>query len=136
MKILDIAFTGYPVTDIKRARHFYEEVLGLTPSFLWGDETTAWIEYSIGSGTLAIGNVAPEWKSTSGGVCLSLEGEDIDAAVETLKKAGVTFHPPTETPVCFMLFLSDPDGNPLMLHKCKNPAPKSGCCCGDGCGCH
>ena len=55
MKILDIAFTGYPVTDIKRARHFYEEVLGLTPSFLWGDETTAWIEYSIGSGTLAIG---------------------------------------------------------------------------------
>ena len=29
MKVLEIAYTGTPVTDIKRARAFYEGVLGL-----------------------------------------------------------------------------------------------------------
>src|SRR5512138_361176 len=29
MKIIEIAFTGYPVTDLKRARQFYEGTLGL-----------------------------------------------------------------------------------------------------------
>jgi len=29
--IAEIAFTGTPVTDIKRAREFYEGVLGLKP---------------------------------------------------------------------------------------------------------
>ena len=32
MKVTDIAFTGIPVTDMKRARAFYEGVLGLKPS--------------------------------------------------------------------------------------------------------
>ena len=32
MKITEIAFTGTPVTDIKRAREFYEGVLGLNPT--------------------------------------------------------------------------------------------------------
>jgi len=27
MKIVEIAFTGYPVTDMQRARAFYEDVL-------------------------------------------------------------------------------------------------------------
>ena len=30
--ITEIAFTGTPVTDIKRAREFYEGVLGLKPA--------------------------------------------------------------------------------------------------------
>jgi len=29
MKVLEIAFVGYPVTDLKRARQFYEGTLGL-----------------------------------------------------------------------------------------------------------
>jgi hypothetical protein len=29
MKVLDIAFVGYPVIDLKRARQFYEGVSGL-----------------------------------------------------------------------------------------------------------
>lgn len=28
MKVIEIAFTCYPVTDLKRAREFYEGVLG------------------------------------------------------------------------------------------------------------
>src|SRR6266496_169889 len=48
MKIKKIAFVGVPVTDMQRAREFYEDVLGLEPD----PEMTGehWTEYSIGEG--------------------------------------------------------------------------------------
>jgi len=57
MKIKGIGFVAIPVTDVKRARSFYEEVLGLKVS----DEMMGgkWIEYSVGDETLAIANVIP-----------------------------------------------------------------------------
>ena len=48
--INEIAFVGVPVTDIPRARNFYEGVLGFKPS---GKTDGAWIEYEIGNGTAA-----------------------------------------------------------------------------------
>jgi catechol 2,3-dioxygenase-like lactoylglutathione lyase family enzyme len=44
MKIKAIGFVGIPVTDLKRARAFYEDVLGLRTS----DEMMGgkWIEYA------------------------------------------------------------------------------------------
>ena len=55
MKIKEIGFVAIPVTDIPRARKFYEEVLGLQVS----DEMMGgkWIEYTVGDNTLAIANV-------------------------------------------------------------------------------
>jgi hypothetical protein len=32
MKVIEVAFTGYPVTDIARAREFYEGALKLEPT--------------------------------------------------------------------------------------------------------
>ena len=120
MKIIEIAFTGYPVTDLKRARAFYEDVLGLSPSSVFGDaDSTGWIEYDIGPGTLSIGNGAPEWKPSAGGGCVGLEVEDFDAAVARLDEHGVIHEPPFDTPVCRMCLLRDPDGNSLILHKRK-----------------
>lgn len=119
MKITEIAFTGYPVTDLKRARKFYENVLGLKPSQTFGDETTGWVEYDIAHGTLAIGNGAPEWKPSPGGGCVGLEVEDFDAAVNEIKASGAICQPPMDTPVCRVLILSDPDGNSVLLHKRK-----------------
>ena len=52
MRATNIAFTGIPVTDIKRARAFYEGVLGLKVSGEFGEGV--WIEYEIGDDTLAI----------------------------------------------------------------------------------
>jgi len=46
-----IAFYVYPVSDMARARRFYEEVLDLKVESNFGDE---WIEYGIGGGTFAI----------------------------------------------------------------------------------
>jgi catechol 2,3-dioxygenase-like lactoylglutathione lyase family enzyme len=60
MKAKKIAFIGIPVTDIKRARGFYEGVLGLKVSGEFGEGV--WIEYEIGPDTLAIGSVGDQWK--------------------------------------------------------------------------
>jgi predicted enzyme related to lactoylglutathione lyase len=120
MKIKEIAFTGYPVTDLKRARHFYEGVLKLKPSHVFGDETTAWVEYDIGASTLAIGNGVPAWKPNAGGGCVALEVDDFSAALKTLQENGVAHQPPVETPVCRLIKLTDPDGNALILHQHKS----------------
>jgi predicted enzyme related to lactoylglutathione lyase len=118
MKIKEIGFVAIPVTDVGRARKFYEGVLGLKKSgeFLEGK----WIEYEIGKDTLAIANVNAEWTPSDQGTGAALEMEDFDAAIAQLKKANVRFAAEAfETPVCHMAVIQDPDGNKLMIHKLK-----------------
>ena len=38
VRIKEVAFTGYPVTDMTRARAFYETVLGLKPGTVFDHE--------------------------------------------------------------------------------------------------
>ena len=119
MKINEIAYMVYPVTDLKRARRFYEEVLKLKPSHVFGDDTTAWVEYDVGTGTIAIGNGAPEGKPNAGGGCVGFEVDDFDTALRTLDDNKIEHRPPIDTPVCRMVILADPDGNSVILHKRK-----------------
>lgn len=120
MKVIEIAFTAYPVTDLRRATRFYSGTLGLKESHRWGDDAKAWVEYDIGPGTLAITNLSDDWKPSSSGGGAGLEVEDFDVAVESLRKAGVKFLcDPQDTPVCRMVLISDPDGNTLCIHKRK-----------------
>ena len=120
MKVIEIAFAGYPVTDLKRARQFYEGALGLKPARVFGDEASAWIEYDVGPATLAISNMAPQWRPSPGGGSVGLEVEDFPAAIQRLKSGGYSvFVGPTETPVCHMAVVSDPDGNSVTIHKRK-----------------
>jgi catechol 2,3-dioxygenase-like lactoylglutathione lyase family enzyme len=121
MKIIEMAFMGYPVTDLKRACRFYSETLGLMESRRWGDEEKAWVEYDIGSGTLAITNMPEDWKPSADGGGVGLEVDDFEAAVAQLKQAGVKFQfEPMATPVCHMAAIFDPDGNSLVIHKRKS----------------
>ena len=73
MKIKEIGFVGIPVTDIPRARKFYEDVLGLQVS----DEMMSgkWIEYTVGDNTLAIANVGEEWKPSDQGTGATRRGK-------------------------------------------------------------
>jgi predicted enzyme related to lactoylglutathione lyase len=120
MKVTEIAFVGYPVTDLKRARKFYEDALGLKVSHIFGDETTAWVEYDLGASTLSIGNGAPDWKPAAGGGCAGLEVDDFQAAIKQIRERGVVFRvEPFETPVCHMAIVADPDGNSITIHKRK-----------------
>jgi predicted enzyme related to lactoylglutathione lyase len=120
MKVTNIAFTGIPVTDIKRARAFYEGPLGLKPSA--GFSEGVWIEYELGDGTLAIGSVGDQWKPSSDGTSVAIEVEDFEVAMKDLKRANVTFAAEgIESPVCRMAVVQDPDGNKIIIHKLKTP---------------
>ena len=87
LKVTEIAFACYAVTDLARARAFYEGVLGLTSS---ATTSPQWVEYEIGAHTLSIGS-APGWNPSPDGCTVALEVEDFAAAVATLKQAGTKF---------------------------------------------
>ena len=126
MKIKGIGFVGVPVTDLKRARAFYEDVLGLKIS----DEMMGgkWIEYGVGDDTLAIANVGDAWTPSDQGTGAALEVEDFDEAISRLKDRQVRFAAePFETPCCHMAVVQDPDGNKLMIHTLK-PENEKGIC--------
>ncbi|MDR4479565.1 MAG: VOC family protein [Nitrospira sp.] len=120
MKVIDIAFTCYPVTDLQRARRFYEGVLGLKESRFFGEGDKGFVEYDLGSNTLGIGNGAPDWKPSPGGGSVALEVEDFNAAIAALKEHKCPFRlEPLEKPVCHMAIVSDPDGDSLLIHRRK-----------------
>ena len=97
MKIKAIGFVAIPVTDIKRARAFYENVLGLSVAEeMMGGQ---WIEYSVGEDTLAIANVGDTWTPSDQGTAAAFEVEDFADAIKRLKDRHVPFAAePFETP--------------------------------------
>jgi predicted enzyme related to lactoylglutathione lyase len=126
MRIKNIAFVGIPVTDMQRAREFYEDVLGLNVS----DEMMGgkWIEYSTGEATLALANVGEQWMPSSEGTAAAFEVENFDEAIKQLRQQGIPFAAePFETPCCHMAVVQDPDGNKLIIHKLK-PENEKGVC--------
>ena len=118
MRINAIAFVGIPVTDIERARDFYERLLGLKIAEEMMDGK--WIEYTVGDHTLAIANVGDQWKPSDQGTSAALEVENFDQTIKTLRNKSVRFvAEPFETPCCHMAVVQDPDGNKLIIHKLK-----------------
>lgn len=117
MKVKEIGFVGIPVTDMERARKFYEGVLGLKESGRFMDGQ--WIEYGIGKDTLAIASM-PGWLPSDQGTGAALEMEDFDEAIRELRAANVPFAwEPSESPVCHIAIVQDPDGNKVVIHKLK-----------------
>jgi predicted enzyme related to lactoylglutathione lyase len=119
LKITEIAFSCYPVTDMARARRFYEGVLGLKPTLVSGEPGgMQFTEYDIANGSLALGAGAPDWKPRSDGCSVGLEVEDFDAAIAHLRANEAKFKmEPFPTPVCRMAMILDPDGNTICIHK-------------------
>jgi predicted enzyme related to lactoylglutathione lyase len=114
--ITEIAFTGTPVTDIKRAREFYEGLLGLKPAM--ESAGGMWVEYEIGNGTFAIGCYGDVWKPSEQGTCIAFEVDNVDAEISKLKARGAKFSLElTDSPVCRFAMILDPDGNKIMIHK-------------------
>jgi predicted enzyme related to lactoylglutathione lyase len=113
--IKDIAFVVYPVTDIARARAFYEGPLGLKVGETFGD---GWIEFAAGPGTFAITN---NFGFTAPSTSVAFEVDDLDAHVATLKAAGLAIQGDVHDFLsCRMALVSDPDGNTVCLHQRKS----------------
>ena len=123
MQIVEIAFTGTSVTDMKRAKAFYEGILGLKKSRAFGQHEgeEQWVEYDIGPGCLAlISGGGKDWAPSPTGTAAALEVDDFDAYVAKVREHGVTVvFEPMETPMCRMVVLADPDGNRVVLHQRK-----------------
>jgi len=124
MKINDIAFVGIPVTDMKRARAFYEGALGLQPD----PEMTGehWTEYSIGEGTLALACVGEQWRPSNQGTSAALEVKNLEDAITCLEERKISYDK-VDSPVCRMAIIEDPDGNKLTIHKLKSENEKEIC---------
>jgi len=117
IKVIELAFCCYAVTDMARARRFYEGVLGLKPTTVTDTPDGKWVEYEFGPYALAIGS-APGWKPSPDGCSAALEVEDFDAAIAHLGAKKVQFRmEPFPTPICRMAMIFDPDGNTICIHK-------------------
>ena len=117
LNISGIAFSSYAVTDMARARRFYEGVLGLKPAVLNDFGGGQWAEYNIGSQTLSLGS-SPAFKPGPDGGSVALEVEDWEPSLAHLRANNVKFRmEPLTTPVCRMAVISDPDDNRIYIHK-------------------
>ena len=115
--------TMLPVIDMVRARAFYEQCLGLTPS---GFKPDGKFLYQVGGSTLALFPKPAGTKAEH--TAISFRVSDIAASVVELKKAGVVFESydlpdfKTVDHVCVLgaekaAWFKDTEGNFLCIHE-------------------
>ncbi len=120
LKVTELAFCCYAVTDMKRSRDFYEGVLGLKPTTVSEGRWAGWTEYEFGPYALAIGCAPSRFKPGPDGCTAALEVEDFDAAIKHLREHKVQFRiEPMDAPNCRMAMIFDPDGNTICIHNRK-----------------
>lgn len=115
IQVKELAFVFHPVTDVPRARKFYEDLLGLKAGmqveFAPGKW---WIEYDVAGQALAITN-AMTGKPAS---AVALEVANLTAALTAVSAAGYQVVTPLATyGQCRMFQVADADGNELTLHS-------------------
>lgn len=121
MNARGVDFVCYNVSNLQNAIAFYRDTLGLRLECVFED---AWAELSAGSTTLAL--CGPPWAQPpepgyKGGATVALAVEDVKAAADELKSMGIAIlEEASDTPVCSMAMIADPDGNRLWLHSRKD----------------
>ncbi len=115
MQVEHVDFVSFLTQDIKRARAFYADTLGLEIE----TEGEHDMEFSCGQVTLDIfdpSSIGEPFSPSPAG--LALRVPDVAAARAELEAQGVAFDGETmDTGVCHMAFFKDPDGNSLLLHR-------------------
>lgn len=116
-----VDFVMYCGQDPGKLRAWYRRLFGLPRGAEWH---RGWSELGTEPVALCIngsdgdGPEAWEWRR---GAAVALAVDDIDAAAAACRRRRVRILAgPIETGVCWMLFLEDPEGNPLVLHQRKD----------------
>lgn len=116
-----VDFVMYNTKDIRRTRDFYRRIFGFKRGEEWNDW---WTEFATGPVPLCLngdGNSGSREWDWSGPACIALAVDDVPKAVEKCRKHGVkVLIEPTETRVCWMAWIADPDGNRICLHSRKD----------------
>jgi len=110
-----IDISTYLVKDAVRAKAFYRDVMGMRPT--WEAEQGA--EYTLNDGaTFGIWQPDDDSFVPSRGVMFSVD--DAKAAAEHYRSRGASIDDEIfESPVCFMAFGEDTEGNRFILHQRK-----------------
>jgi len=110
-------FISVPVTDMERAKQFYEESLGLPKISSEG----SWPEFQLGENiSVYLIDLEKVGSSFTGPhtAHVALRVPDVAEARRELESRGVVFEGDIlDTSVCHMAFFKDPDGNQFMLHR-------------------
>jgi predicted enzyme related to lactoylglutathione lyase len=114
IKGMDVA--SYITAEPQRSIAFYRDVLGIAPTHI--DDQGRGAEFTLADGT-TFGVWKPDASATNGGIIM-FAVDDIQADVAEFRKRGAGLSDPLETPVCFMSFGQDPDGNAFMVHQRKS----------------
>lgn len=114
--IKGIDLTAYLVKDPQRAIAFYRDVMGMTPTAI--DDEGRGSEFTLPDGS-TFGVWKPEKGGSGGAIMFAVE--DAKAAVDQYRSRGLQVSDVTESPVCYMAFASDPEGNMIIIHQRKRP---------------
>ena len=118
-----VAFFVYPVTDMQRARQFYEVTLGLK---LEHEHDEHWLEYKIQDVSLILTDWPDAGKPGCTGGALALEVAHADSLFHFFRDNRVPIIKDlTETPRSYMGMIADPDGNGIIIHQAKVATPES-----------
>jgi predicted enzyme related to lactoylglutathione lyase len=115
VKVHGITASYYWAKDLDRATAFYTELLGAAPTTTYPGVFAEWVFENDS----AFGVYKGEVYKPADGVMFIVD--DVEASVAEAKSRGVEFTGEVEeTPVCFMAFGSDSEGNGFILHKSKS----------------
>jgi catechol 2,3-dioxygenase-like lactoylglutathione lyase family enzyme len=104
------------VSDMKRAIHFYVDVLGLELKANYGDQYAQVASPGVMIGLHPTTKGDPQ-SSMPGSISVGFGVESLTAGIAELKAKGVTFSRVVEDRPTKLAFFSDPDGNPLYLSE-------------------
>lgn len=122
INVTALAFALYHVTDVARARKFYEGTLGLkTCMEMEFAPGKWWVEYDAGGpSALAITNFESPATNQAPSPGVALEVSNYDEALAAVRTAGIAITwGPNDFPVCHCFAIKDPDGNDLYFHRRK-----------------
>jgi predicted enzyme related to lactoylglutathione lyase len=112
--IRGIDLAGYLVSDPQRATAFYRDVLCMTPTDI--DEQGRGAEFTLADGS-TFGIWHPEDGETGGFVMFAVD--DAKAKTQELRGRGLEISDVMDLPNCLLSFVSDPDGNAVIIHQRK-----------------
>jgi predicted enzyme related to lactoylglutathione lyase len=114
--VKDMAFVAYSVRDIPRAVAFYRDVVGLEPADSFSDH---WAEFNVGPTAFGVGNGEPLGFVPGTSTGAAFEVDDIAAMRDRLAANNAPVSELNEFPNCFVVFVTDPEGNRFALHQRK-----------------